>query len=284
MLKKGDKGEQVKKLQKWLNGYGFNSGPIDGIFGPVTENAVILFQTAAGVVIDGIVGPQTRDAMSQMEKLLAKVDLQIKEDSNTALLDHLNKDTKGKAYGSINYENSLLTLNQAVNLSKGTYIKYSFNGWYSNNGQGTVEMWINPRSYPARLINFNWGDVGSYPAAGHVLHLNVKKDKKLGYGGWGGNFDVGLDGNRVIPLNQWTHVAVTWGPDGTKLYVNGLLDAYTTVNRWPALRGTTYAYLNYWGETDLGLIDELHISKVARTGKEIFCHVYSLLNVPGCRG
>ncbi|MFA4934805.1 MAG: PQQ-binding-like beta-propeller repeat protein, partial [Candidatus Methanoperedens sp.] len=71
------------------------------------------------------------------------------------------------------------------------------------------------------------------------------------------------------PLNKWTHLAVSWSPYGTKLYVNGEVDASTSANVWPAFSGTVFAYLNYWGGSDFGLVDELHISKVARTDEEI---------------
>jgi hypothetical protein len=87
----------------------------------------------------------------------------------------------------------------------------------------------------------------------------------LVYGVWGGNGDKGPVGKTTIPLNKWTHVAVSWSTNGTKLYVNGKVDAYTIANVWPAFSGTPcYAYLNYWGGSDLGLVDEFHISKVAR--------------------
>lgn len=52
-LKKGDRGEQVVTLQKFLNLYP------DGIFGRLTEEAVKEFQKANGLVADGIVGNKT---------------------------------------------------------------------------------------------------------------------------------------------------------------------------------------------------------------------------------
>ena len=59
-LKRGSKGPAVKNLQQMLN---YNSvGPalvIDGIFGPLTEIAVISFQKLQGLKGDGIVGPKT---------------------------------------------------------------------------------------------------------------------------------------------------------------------------------------------------------------------------------
>lgn len=53
LLKKGSKGDDVKKLQQKL---GLNS---DGDFGLKTEEAIKSFQTKNGLTPDGIVGPQT---------------------------------------------------------------------------------------------------------------------------------------------------------------------------------------------------------------------------------
>lgn len=53
------RGRDVIELQKILKSFGFNPGPIDGIFGPLTEKAVREFQMSVGLTPDGIVGPQT---------------------------------------------------------------------------------------------------------------------------------------------------------------------------------------------------------------------------------
>lgn len=58
-LRKGDRGEDVKALQILLNGYGFNCGATDGIFGSKTEKAVIEAQRRAGKTKDGVVGSDT---------------------------------------------------------------------------------------------------------------------------------------------------------------------------------------------------------------------------------
>ncbi len=198
-------------------------------------------------------------------------------DGNTVLLDDFNGATKGTGFGALTYEDSLPNLGKAVNLNKGTYIKYSFSPWYRWDGahkwdrneaapgvltEGTIEMWIKPRQYSG-ILNFNWGDAVSSPPAGHIMHLGFNADGKLAYSVWGGNLDKGLVGKTTVPLNKWTHVAVSWSPDGTKLYVNGEVDASTSANVWPAFSGTVFAYLNYWGENDLGFVDDFHISKVA---------------------
>jgi peptidoglycan hydrolase-like protein with peptidoglycan-binding domain len=58
-VKSGSKGETVKMLQKLLKDWGYNPGPVDGIFGPKTLKAVKQFQTDLGLDVDGIVGPKT---------------------------------------------------------------------------------------------------------------------------------------------------------------------------------------------------------------------------------
>ncbi len=59
-LKLGSKGEDVKKLQSYLNLY------IDGVFGKLTEESVKKFQKDNGLVSDGIVGTSTWTKLEQV--------------------------------------------------------------------------------------------------------------------------------------------------------------------------------------------------------------------------
>jgi N-acetylmuramoyl-L-alanine amidase len=52
------RGEDVAELQSRLNSLGFDSGKVDGIFGPDTERAVIDFQHNRFLAEDGKVGPE----------------------------------------------------------------------------------------------------------------------------------------------------------------------------------------------------------------------------------
>lgn len=52
------RGEDVAELQSRLNSLGFDSGKVDGIFGPETENAVTDFQHNRHLAEDGKVGPE----------------------------------------------------------------------------------------------------------------------------------------------------------------------------------------------------------------------------------
>jgi hypothetical protein len=62
VLKRGQKGEQIKALQAHLVGYGYEID-VDGSFGPVTEAVLKDYQKKYGLTIDGRVGPQTRKRM-----------------------------------------------------------------------------------------------------------------------------------------------------------------------------------------------------------------------------
>lgn len=67
VLKLGDKGEAVKKVQEALKKLKFDCGAIDGIYGPKTKDAVLRFQKAYGIEpYDGIYGPKTRAKMLEL--------------------------------------------------------------------------------------------------------------------------------------------------------------------------------------------------------------------------
>ncbi|MCL2014177.1 MAG: LysM peptidoglycan-binding domain-containing protein [Oscillospiraceae bacterium] len=63
MLRWGDVGTYVIKLQTLLTNLDFSPGSIDGIFGDLTGNAVRAFQRANGLASDGVVGPMTWEAL-----------------------------------------------------------------------------------------------------------------------------------------------------------------------------------------------------------------------------
>jgi N-acetylmuramoyl-L-alanine amidase len=52
------RGEDVSELHSRLNSLGFDVGKVDGIFGPITERAVIDFQHNRGLAEDGKAGPE----------------------------------------------------------------------------------------------------------------------------------------------------------------------------------------------------------------------------------
>lgn len=65
VLLRGSRGADVADVQTRLKELGYNPGPADGIFGRMTEEAVIRFQRDHGLTPDGVVGPITYNALFQ---------------------------------------------------------------------------------------------------------------------------------------------------------------------------------------------------------------------------
>lgn len=63
-LRFGARGPSVSQLQQLLARSGHNPGPVDGVFGPRTQAAVLAFQRDRRLIVDGIVGPQTWGALT----------------------------------------------------------------------------------------------------------------------------------------------------------------------------------------------------------------------------
>ena len=58
-LRQGMRGDDVRAWQSFLVSRGYDTGGLDGIFGPKTRSATMSFQRAAGITVDGIAGPET---------------------------------------------------------------------------------------------------------------------------------------------------------------------------------------------------------------------------------
>ena len=58
--------EYLTGVQARLNNLGFESGPVDGIFGPITKGAVKAFQDRYRLKVDGIPGPITQAKLREV--------------------------------------------------------------------------------------------------------------------------------------------------------------------------------------------------------------------------
>lgn len=68
ILKLGDRGPEVREVQKKLNALDYTAGSEDGVFGEKTRKAVIALQQNKGLTADGIVGRMTWQALFAGEK------------------------------------------------------------------------------------------------------------------------------------------------------------------------------------------------------------------------
>lgn len=66
VLEYGDRYGYVWGLQHRLQQLGLYKGKVDGIFGPLTQQAVFTFQRRHGLIVDGIVGPVTWHALREV--------------------------------------------------------------------------------------------------------------------------------------------------------------------------------------------------------------------------
>jgi len=66
ILSIGDSGDDVSQVQNQLQVLGYYRGDVDGVFGPITQAAVIAFQNDQSLDPDGIVGPLTYDKLQQV--------------------------------------------------------------------------------------------------------------------------------------------------------------------------------------------------------------------------
>ena len=92
-LSPGSRGNDVQELQELLHKAGFDTGPIDGIFGPQLSAALADFQTTVGLPTEAVFGP---DTAQQLELYLALRDSSmplpepISEDGRPILHDMIN--------------------------------------------------------------------------------------------------------------------------------------------------------------------------------------------------
>jgi hypothetical protein len=63
-LRQGMSGQRVYLLQSQLTALGYEPGPLDGLFGSKTHEAVVAFQRDKTLTMDGVVGPQTAAALA----------------------------------------------------------------------------------------------------------------------------------------------------------------------------------------------------------------------------
>jgi N-acetylmuramoyl-L-alanine amidase len=61
-------GDDVAELQRRLNSLGFNSGRVDGVFGPDTDWALREFQRNVGIDADGTCGPQVWRSLDRLNR------------------------------------------------------------------------------------------------------------------------------------------------------------------------------------------------------------------------
>ena len=123
LLSKGDEGADVKVLQERLKIAGFYYGNSTGIFGPITQEAVKLFQKAYQLTVDGVVGKST----------LAKLPAVTDENQTTTSQKSDNRDIL-----SLGDRGEAVRILQEHLIAAG-FLKNQPNGYYGSNTVDAVK-------------------------------------------------------------------------------------------------------------------------------------------------
>lgn len=145
--------------------------------------------------------------------------------------------------------------------------------WF--NGDFTIEAWVYINSYNSwsRLIDFANG-----PASDNVLvALSNETSGKPRLGIYNGSTETAVDAPDALPMETWTHIAVTLEGTTGKMYVNGVEVTENTGMNIPndITRNNCYIGRSNW-ESDAyadAVFDELRIWSTARTESEILAYI-----------
>lgn len=90
---------QTKTVQTKLKRWGYYNGSVDGIYGPKTKAAVVLFQKKNGLVADGIVGAKTAAALGMSLSTTTKTTSNTISNSDLNLLAKaVYAEARGESY------------------------------------------------------------------------------------------------------------------------------------------------------------------------------------------
>ena len=186
----------------------------------------------------------------------------------------------GTAFGNVTFANLSSTAQRGAMAGSfnGTdqYVKVGSSALIANATQSTIEAWIYPTALdPGKVIyseNNYWGAV-------FYLYLGLGK-ANLGIERGSSWYGVSSSGNLIV--STWSHIAATIGPNGTKIYVNGILSS-SNPNILPSSSSVSEVDLgrvSNSGGIDYfpGLLDEVVVYNRALTADEIKAHYqYGLL-------
>ncbi len=173
--------------------------------------------------------------------------------------------------------------NQGAFLSPLSQLQYSSQGKI-NPTQGTIEMWVKP--------NWNSNDGLSHPfftMADDILIYKSTSNHLLGYLRDAEGYLHGISYNfpQVWTAGEWHHIAISWNLPGTfKLYIDGY-EVRTREMSSRALYQPIFETISIGRWRDIytadAVIDELRVSRRARTAKEIAASFATPLQISSLR-
>jgi hypothetical protein len=192
-------------------------------------------------------------------------------DGNTVLLYRFNEGSGTTVIDEKDTYNASWSGTPKYNSTYRKYGLYSAGSFSNSNyasrsgvsvSKGTVEAWIYPTVAPSSFVHCFFEN--GLPMTYHEIGICIDDQTRVQL------YQIGT-GSLTVPLNQWTHVAVTWNGTTIKLYVNGQHDTSWSSDNALYANQTIFvgrAADGSWGGEPMswdGFIDELRISNSVKT-------------------
>lgn len=178
------------------------------------------------------------------------------------ILDTSGNGIHGKAVNSpLKVSGQICTGGKFNGGSTNTNITVDNNSYLNLANELSISVWVNPASWPTSDLRTIVSKDTNYE-----FHLNTAGQV---FWWWGGG---SFSGASSLPLNTWTHIALTYKSGEQKIYINGIEDASATYtgtlpqNAHPFYIGVDY---NYPSRTFNGAIDEVKIFDRSLSASEI---------------
>jgi len=126
------------------------------------------------------------------------------------------------------------------------------------------ELWFRAERAGATILS--WGRYATryngYTGDGNLVDLQLRSPAGLG---WASDGPGGVAGKFIPLMGQWYHVAATYAEGTSKIYVNGALDGSNEA-KTATMSLMNDIYMNIGKDNFAGDVDEVRVSKVARSG------------------
>jgi YD repeat-containing protein len=139
-------------------------------------------------------------------------------------------------------------------------------GWEFGSGAFTVEAWVHHLARPTTAWQQVVGNIDDAGTGGWRILVGVTGQVHFSWYDPSGTAQGISTANNVIPLNQWSHIAVSTGGGMATIFINGVSQAVFSnpgidTSTKPLLIGSTNTTVWFWN----GYLDDIRISKgVAR--------------------
>jgi peptidoglycan hydrolase-like protein with peptidoglycan-binding domain len=162
-----NKSDSIKNLQQLLSDRGFYGGAIDGISGPMTQEAIILAQKTYGLVADGVAGSLTIAALESGSNYVPKSNVASTKSDSIKNLQQLLSD-RGFYGGAIDGINGPMT-QEAIILAQKTY------GLVTDGVAGSLTM----AALESGSTAISYKETASQETTSNVTDNSIKKGQTL---------------------------------------------------------------------------------------------------------